>query len=200
MEVMTPDPSFEAVLADLRQRDNDAATQVYKRFVRRLIGLARSHLDERMLQRVDPEDVAQSAMKSVMHRLAEGQFVLGDWDGMWGLLTRITINKCHKWVDYYQAQARQLDREQAPRRDSDSSSGWEFLDREPTPSEASMLAETLERSLKDLDEREREMVMLSLDGYTVAEVSGRLDCTESKVYRVLRLIRQRLERMRDQDD
>ena len=41
------------------------------------------------------------------------------------------------------------------------------------------------------------MVSLSLQGYSVAEVSLQLGCTESKIYRILRLVRRRLERMRE---
>jgi RNA polymerase sigma factor (sigma-70 family) len=197
---MDQGPSFENVLARLRQRDNDAATEVCKRFAQRLISLARKHLDDRIRRRIDPEDVAQSVLKSVFLRVAAGQFVLGDWDSLWGLLVRITFHKCHKWVDYFQAQARHLDREAPPPAGADDSNqSWQFLDREPTPPEAAILAETIDQVLHGLDEREQEMVTLSLQGHEVAEISERLGCTESKVYRLLRLIRQRLERMRGKD-
>ncbi len=192
---MNPEPSFEELLAQVRQRDNEAATKFYNRFAGRLVALARSRLDPRILQRVDPEDVAQSVLKSVLMRLADGQFVLGDWDSTWGLLTRVTIHKCHKWVDYYQAQSRELDRE--IRADALDSSGCGFLDREPTPPEAAVLAETIDAVLQGLDDREQRIVTMSLQGSEVAEIGAQLGCTESKVYRVLRLIRQRLERMRD---
>jgi RNA polymerase sigma-70 factor (ECF subfamily) len=191
---------FEQVLAQLRQRDNEGATEVYRRFCGRLIALAHHRLDPRLRQRVDPEDVAQSALKSVVLRLAEGEFDLGDWDGLWGLLTRVTIHKCHRWVDYFQAQRRQFDRELSPPADADNASvNWQFLDSEPTPPEAALFAETLERLLHGLEEREQDMVTLSLQGCEVAEISAKLSCTQSKVYRVLRLIRQRLEGMRDEE-
>ena len=195
---MEQDLSFERVLAKLRQRDDDAATEVYKRFAQRLIMLAHSHLDRRIRQRVDPEDVVQSVMKSVFLRLSDGQFVLGGWDSMWGLLTRITFHKCCKWVEYYHAQARRVDREVSPpAKSEDSNAAWQFLDREPTPPEVACLTETVDRVLKGLDEREQQVVVLSLQGEKVSDVSQQLGCTESKVYRVLRLVRQRLERMKE---
>src|ERR1043165_4313300 len=138
---MDSDLSFEKVLAQLRQRDNDAATKVYKRFASRLIAQARQQLDPRILQRIDPDDVVQSVFKSVFLRLADGQFTLGDWDSLWGLLTRVTLHKCHKWVDYFHAQARAIQREVGTihpgKNDSDHS--WEFLDREPTPDRKSVV-------------------------------------------------------------
>jgi RNA polymerase sigma factor (sigma-70 family) len=195
---MDDDLSFELVLAQLRQRDDDAATQVYERFAGRLIAQARKQLDPRILQRVDPDEVVQSAFKSVFLRLADGEFVLGNWDSLWGLLTRVTLHKCHKWVDYFQAQAREIQREVPQAAQDDSSNSWQFLDREPTPPEAAVMAESIAQLLHGLDEREQQIVTLSLHGCEVADISAQVKCTESKVYRVLRLIRQRLERMRDE--
>ena len=51
-------------MARLRAGDNAAAAEVFRRFANRLIGLARTHLDARVRQKVDPEDVMQSALKS----------------------------------------------------------------------------------------------------------------------------------------
>lgn len=193
---MLQEPSFHQVLDQLRQRDNVAASRVYHRFAQRLIALARTQFDSRLLQRLDAEDVVQSVFKTVFHRLAEGQFVLGDWDSLWALLTSVAVNKCRKWVDYYQAQARDLNREVAVDLAA-ADAGWQVIDREPTPPEALALTEAVEQLLKGLDEREQQIVMLSLQGYTVAEVSDQLGCTQSKAYRVLRHIRDRLERMQE---
>jgi DNA-directed RNA polymerase specialized sigma24 family protein len=70
-------------------------------------------------------------------------------------------------------------------------------DREPGPEEAAILAETVQQVLGGLDDREQQVVTLSLQGYEAAEVSQQVGCTQSKVYRVLRLVRYRLERLRD---
>jgi|ERR1043165_2465765 RNA polymerase sigma-70 factor (ECF subfamily) len=197
---MDKDLSFEEVLAQLRLRDNDAATAVYQRFARRLIAQVRKQLGPRILKRIDPDDVVQSVFKSVFVRLADGQFTLGDWDSLWGLLTRVTLHKCLKWTDYFHAQSRSLDREGTPSAPaSDSDNSWEFIDREPTPPEAAMLAETVEQVLLGLNKHEQEIVTMSLQGYQAAEISAQLGCTEAKVYRLRNRIRRRLERMRDAD-
>jgi RNA polymerase sigma-70 factor (ECF subfamily) len=195
---MPPVPSFDELLAQLRRRDNAAAAAVFDRFRCRLIGLARQQLDARLRGKLDPEDVVQSVFRTVFRRLGDGQFELGDWDGLWGLLTCITVRKCGRWQEYFHTQARDVRRESPPPPPTEeSSSGLEVLDREPAPEEVAMLAETVQQVLGGLDDRERQVVTLSLQGYAVAEVSGELGCTESKVYRVLRLVRRRLERLRD---
>lgn len=80
-------------------------------------------------------------------------------------------------------------------RQSGEDGSWHVIDREPSPEEAILLKETLEEVLAGLDQREQEIVNLSLQGHEVAEVSQRLGCSEAKVYRVLRLVRSRLEHM-----
>ena len=67
---------------------------------------------------------------------------------------------------------------------------------EPTaaaPVEAAMLAETVERLLNMLEGRNREILTLTLQGDTPAEISARLRCTERTVYRVLERAKQWLE-------
>ena len=42
-------------------------------------------------QKVDPEDVVQSAFRSFFTRQAAGQFDVASWDDLWGLLVVITV-------------------------------------------------------------------------------------------------------------
>src|SRR5262249_42206629 len=142
---MSEEPSFEQVLARLRERDDDAARHVYERFVRRLVALARGQLDRRLQQRLDPEDVVQSGMRSAFLRLADGQFALHDWESLWGLLARVTVFKCYKWQDHFSAGKRDLGREAGAPVGGKSDAAWEPAGREPSPEEAAFLAEAIER-------------------------------------------------------
>jgi RNA polymerase sigma-70 factor (ECF subfamily) len=199
---MTADSSsFAEVLANLRRGDNQAAARVFDQFAVRLLVLARRHLDDRLRPKVDPEDIVQSVFQTVFKHLAEGQFDLGGWEGLWGLLTCITVRKCGKWADYFTTQGRDVGRE-VPVKAGDSSevAAVEIFDREPTPAEAVALADTLEQSLRGLKDQEREIVALRLQNETVPEISRRLQCSESKVNRILRHVRERLESLRDAED
>ena len=192
---MSGEPDFEVVLEQLRRRDEVAATQVFQRFARQLIALAANHLDSRVRQKVDAEDVVQSVFRTAFSRLGKGQFELENWDSLWGLLTRITVRKCGKWADYYHTGARNLNREVSPPQgESESNNAWEFINRDPSPSEAAILAETLERVIHGLDFREQQIATLILEGEPVPEITTRIGCTQSKVYRVMKMIRNRLER------
>ena len=111
------------------------------------------------------------------------------------------VRKCGRWADHFRTGARDVARElQAVGPADGSGGGWEVIDREPTPAEVALLTETVERVLQGLDDREQLAVSLALQGYAVAEIAGQVECTQSKVYRLLKVIRQRLERFRDEND
>ena len=63
------------------------------------------------------------------------------------------------------------------------------------PEEALLLTETVEELLRGLDEEDREVVALSLQGYTTREISDRLGRAERTVRWIREGVRKRLERM-----
>jgi RNA polymerase sigma-70 factor (ECF subfamily) len=196
---MPPDDSFADMLTRLRAGDEDAAARIFHQFAARLIALARSQLDAALRRKMDPEDVLQSVFRSFFARQASQPYALDDWDGLWSLLARITVRKCGRRLAHFRAQRRDVGREVAARAAPDESAAdWEALAREPTPAEAAMLTETVEELLRELSERDRRILVLSLEGCPVAEISGQVGCTERTVYRVLDFIRGRLEAMRDE--
>jgi RNA polymerase sigma-70 factor (ECF subfamily) len=189
---MAAHESFQEVMARLRAGDEAAATEVFARFARRLIALARLHLDDRLRQKVDPEDVLQSVFKSFFLRQDRGEFDLGGWDSLWALLSLLTIRKCGRQADHFQALCRDVRREAIPQVSEEPGTGWQALARDPTPAEAAILAETVEQLLRGLKEREREIASLALQGYTAAEISARLNRPKRTVYNLLERIKGRL--------
>ena len=70
---MPQSESFDDVMGRLRAGDQSAAaTEIFQRFARRLIGLARTRLDDRVRSKVDAEDVLQSVFRSFFVRQAVG--------------------------------------------------------------------------------------------------------------------------------
>jgi RNA polymerase sigma-70 factor, ECF subfamily len=190
-ENVIPDPLLEG----LKDGDEAAAVAVFERFARRLIGLARSQLDTRLRQKVDPEDVVQSVFRSFFTRQKEQQFKLTDWDNLWSLLAMITIRKCTNVQMQFGRQARNVRLETRPQASGDSSaSSWQALGREPTPAEAAVLTDLVSRLLASLTERERRIVVLSLDGKTPREISDEIDRAERTVRRTLEHFRAKLEK------
>jgi RNA polymerase sigma-70 factor (ECF subfamily) len=169
------------------------AGAVFENFSRRLIGLARAHLDGRLQQKVDPEDVVQSAYKSFLVRYGDGALAAEGWEGLWGLLTLITIRKCADRARYYRADCRDLQREAGGAAGAGSTAPWQAaLGREPTPDEAAVLAETVEELLRRLNSDERTIVELSLQGYSTQEISEQTRRAERSVRRLRERVRKHL--------
>jgi RNA polymerase sigma-70 factor, ECF subfamily len=165
------------------------AKAAFDHYSRRLIGLARVHLTGRLRSKVDPEDVVQSAYKSLLIHYGGAALSIEGWESLWGLLTLITIRKCADRAHYHQADCRDLHRE------AGSASLWrEAAGREPTPDEAVVLAETVEELLSGMRGDERTIVELSLQGFSTQEISDRIGRAERTVRRLREQVRKQLEK------
>src|SRR5262249_28772507 len=126
-------------------------------------------------------------------RYGEGALAAEGWDGLWGLLTLITLRKCADRVRYHRAECRDIGREALPA--TEEAEPWrEAAGREPTPEQAGGLAETVERLLGELDGDERPIIELSLQGYSTQEISEQLGRAERSVRRLRERVRRQLER------
>lgn len=186
--------SFPAFVARLRAGDGDAAREVFERFTDRLVALARTRLAGPLRHKVDPEDVVQSAYKSFFARPDAVRVEGAGWDSLWGLLALIAVRKCADRANYHFAGRRDAGREAAP-----TASGYwpEGVDREPTPDEAAELEEAVKTLFGALDPADREVLELSLQGYTTPEIADRLGRPERTVRRLRERVRGILERERD---
>ena len=188
------DPSIpvDELLARLKTGDQDAGTEIVNRFMRRLIGLARSKLDAKVMRKIDPEDVVQSVFRSYFVRQMEGEFQIRDWDNLWSLLALITARKCTNVRVRFGRKGRNVHLEMDAS-DSDSGPSWEALAREPTPDQAAVLTEMIERVIASLPERDRRIVSLSLEGKDASQIGEVIGRAERTVRRTLDHFRARLE-------
>jgi DNA-directed RNA polymerase specialized sigma24 family protein len=173
---------------------------VFQRFAGRLVALTRGRFNRLLARKVDPEDVVQSAFKSFFVRHRAGMLAVADRDGLWNLLTLITLRKCADRAEYFLAERRDAAREATGSAGGDGPDAWlGALDREPRPEEALLLAETVEHLFRDVSAHERPILELSLQGYTASEISARLGRAERSVRRLRETTRKRLERLQDAD-
>jgi RNA polymerase sigma-70 factor, ECF subfamily len=185
--------SFSDLMTRLQSGDDAAAGEVFHRFARRLIGLARSQLDTKLRHKVDPEDVVQSVYKSFFRRHEAEPFDLGNWDSLWSLLTVITVRKCAKRAEYHHAERRHP-RKEVRLGPADESGSWmQLIDREPTPPDAALLTETVEQVLRGFDPEDRAVIEMSLQGYTAQEISAGLNRAERTVRRLRERVKKRLQ-------
>jgi RNA polymerase sigma-70 factor (ECF subfamily) len=193
---MPPDDSFADLIHRLRQGDQDAARRVYDTFVRRLMGLARHRLSQPILRREDPEDIAQSAIASFFRRDRLKPFDLRSKNDLWALLAKITLRKCGHRVEYYLAACRDVNREASPGPGPDESSlEIQAIARDPTADEVAMFEDTVRHLLTGMEDRDREVVSLVLEGFSVPEIHARTQRSEYMIRKVIDKVRDRWERV-----
>jgi RNA polymerase sigma-70 factor (ECF subfamily) len=181
--------------ADSPASINPIDREDFERFTRRLIGLARRHLDERLQHKIDPEDVVQSAYKSLYIRYGDELFSSQAAGDLWRLLALITVRKCADRVRYHTADCRDLGREAVAAAPDEPEPWRDAVGREPTPEHAAVLAETVEQVLRDVDPDERPIIEMSLQGYSTQEVSQQIGRAERSVRRLRERVRKQLERL-----
>lgn len=190
---MAADNEFERLIDRLRRHDEGAASEVFHRFARRLIALARNQLDSWIRTRVEPEDVIQSVFRSFFTRFEAGQFQLGNWDNLWTVLTLITVRKCANRTAFWHTAKRDLQREANLPRQGDPLE--HALARDPTPAEAAILSETVERLMQKAPEQDRSILTLHLQGCDIAAISAQVRRSERTVRRTLERMRRMLMRL-----
>ena len=193
---MATPSEVDRILAQLRAGDVAAGEELFGRFAGQLRRLVHEKLGWRYRRKFDSEDVAQSVFKSFLGLQAKQDLSFDNWDALWGLLSLIAVRKCGHRVDYLRAACRDVAREDSVILDGAdldrSRSDLEALSREPAPTEAAMLSEAIERLLAPLDERDRRIATLALQGYSTAEISAQVARSTRTVQRVLERIRSQL--------
>jgi RNA polymerase sigma factor (sigma-70 family) len=171
-------------LDGLRAGDSLAAQELWNRYFARLTAVAEARL-AKLRQEASGEDIALSAVKSVMIGLRENRYPeLQDRDSLWPLLVTITARKA------ISEQRRQL----AKRRSRADECRWEdvrdYIGVEPTPEFAIEIADELERLVRAMgDETLRHIVEKKFAGCTNEEIAQELGCSRRTVIRKLELIR-----------
>lgn len=180
------------LLTRWRDGDQQAAAELYQRYADRLLALTRSRLSPKLAARFDAEDVVQSVCRSFFARARDGQFVLQQSDGLWQLLVAITLHKLRRQVKHHQAQKRAVSQED----NGQEVFGLpvEALAHDPAPEEAVALADVLEEVMRGCRPLDCRIIEMRLQGHTLEEIAAQTQRSEVTVWRVLKRVRQQLER------
>jgi DNA-directed RNA polymerase specialized sigma24 family protein len=194
---MPPNDSVALWLHQLTAGDQGAARHLWERYFHRLVGLARKKLGNFPRRAADEEDVALSAFKSFCRGAEQGRFPeLTDRDNLWPLLVVLTARKAGDLIAHQNRQKRgggAIRGESgfhAPDASEASRGIEQILGQEPTPEFALQVADQYERLLTLLeDDQLRAVARWKVEGYTNAEIAGKLGIVERSVERKLHTIR-----------
>jgi DNA-directed RNA polymerase specialized sigma24 family protein len=188
------DGSVTHWLAELQAGDPAAARQLWERYFRRLVGLARKRLRGAPRLVGDEQDVALSAFASFCRGAEQGRFpALADRDNLWRLLVVMTARKA---AHLRRDEGRQKRgggahfAADAPADPEEEPVLGQVLSRDPTPEFAAQINDECERLLSGLgDEELKSVALLRMEGYSVEEIAAQLGCVARSVKRKLQLIR-----------
>jgi RNA polymerase sigma factor (sigma-70 family) len=165
-------------------RTDSAAAHVYNRYWKRLVGLARNVLRER-LRTVDAEDVAQAALLEFCNRVEAGEYrSIAKRSSLWALLAEIARTRA---IDFYRYETAKRRGGGAVRghsavidkHDSDIG-GFEAFAAEPTEHDASELQECLQELRQRLTSEQWQLCLWKAEGMSNAAIAQRLCCSEEK--------------------
>lgn len=170
--------------------DQHAAEELVHRYTERLLALVRSRLSAKLSGRIDAEDVVQSAFRSFFRVNASANQTGRLGDDLWHLLAAITVRKVHRQVErHVDAERRSVDRESPISVMANLSP--DILARGPSPEEEAIVIDELRHAMTRMLPLHRQMVELTLQGYSSAQVAALTKRSE-------RLVRLVLEKFRDQ--
>jgi RNA polymerase sigma-70 factor (ECF subfamily) len=178
-------PSDDSLMRQWRQGNQEAASQLYARYADRLQALAHSKCSTNLTRRVDVEDIVQSVFRTFFRGVSQGYYDVPAGDDLWKLLIIIALNKIRAKGKFHQATKRDI-RQTLPIESVQ-------VDLETETSGHFQVA--LQEALQLLDERQREMVELRLQGHDIVEIATLTGRSKRTVERILQEARSQLSNL-----
>lgn len=186
--------SDRSLLRRFRTGSEDAATQLYLRYAKRLLALTRTKCAPDLAPRFDADDIVQSVFRTFFRRVAKGGYDVPDGDDLWKLFLVIGLNKIQAVGAYHRAAKRDV-------RLSAGDNGLETAATEVTDTESlSILKMAIEEVMTGLTPAHREIVNLRIEGCEVAEIAVRLGRSKRSVERILQGFRKMLASQINKDE
>lgn len=171
---MPEQQQFRDLIDRVRERDQDAATELVRRYENAIRRVVRIHLrDARMRRVLDSMDICQSVLASFFVRTALGQYELETPEQMLGLLASIARNKLSNQANRLKAKRRDIRREAGLGDDAASA-----VDAASDPSEQASAKEILEKVRSRLDENERHLAEQRALGRSWKEIADEVGGTD----------------------
>lgn len=193
--------SVTELMEQLAEGESVAAKEIWDRFIQRLVGLARKHLQSLPRRAIDEEDVALSAFDAFFRGVKEQRFDrLDDREDLWQVLAMLAERKAIGAMRHELAAKRGggVNRgESVFERMIVESSGVGGLQAviDPGVEIVSAFASGVREEIESLpDEKMRRVVMLKLEGLGNREIATQIGISLRAVERKLHLVRQRWQK------
>lgn len=188
------DPITDSILLFEKYREDDslAADALFERYVDRLTALVRKRMSAKLAQRLDAEDVVQSAYRSFFTKAKQGRYELKRGGDLWRLLAAITLNKLGKQIERHLAGKRTIQNEQ-PIPDGSQAGGVLGPTTEPSAEDEVALQEEVALLMDGLESYQTEMLTMRLAGYRIEEIANEVGRSERTVRRLLDKVKDQMQ-------
>jgi RNA polymerase sigma factor (sigma-70 family) len=195
------DDSLARLVEGLRRGDEKTWEDFRRLHGPELLRLVEGNIADALHPRIAAEDVVQSVLRTFLRRLQDMQFHFDTRTDLGRLLCTIALRKtAREWRRFARdKKSLQQKQETAGTLLARGEAGLEPVAASPFPAEAAALADELRQLLAGLDDEERQIVDLKLQGCTNTEIARRLHTSERTVYRRHERIRARLERLLEEE-
>jgi RNA polymerase sigma factor (sigma-70 family) len=178
--------SDQSLIRWCRAGDQDAATQLFHRYHKRLTGLVKRRCSLDLARCAGVEDIVQSIFATFFRRVGQGFYDIADGEVAWKVLLIIALNKVRNQATYYFADKRDAHR---------TIGGAEARKRLRFQGDTRAFAPghfelVLKEVLERLPFRTEMLVRMRIDGFTfeeIARIAGRSRRTVERVIHETRL-------------
>ena len=188
METASPREELAVLLLRVRNGDEDALTLVLQHYEPRIRTAARVLLSSLMRPQMDSLDLVQSVHRVLLPVLREGKYEVSDLDQLVALaITLIRRKIARNW--------RRMRREielQTQAREQGTMPGAALSSPPADPAEEAQLKDLLQHLLAHMDEKDRKLVELRLEGHSTAEIAAQMGCNSHALRARLSRLRQHL--------
>ncbi len=182
---MSESPNDLASFEMFRSGNDEAARELFERYIAQVMQLARRHLSRPMSRRVDAEDIAQSVFRTFFRHARDGQFQVAEAEDLCKLLARITVYKTLRQVAFHRRAKRDAGIETGETQDmllTRLASG-------PTPEDGAAFVDELEHFLSKLKPIERQILEMRMESYNNSEIAEKLGISDRTIRRLMERIR-----------
>jgi RNA polymerase sigma-70 factor (ECF subfamily) len=179
----------------LQQGSQDAATQLYLKYVHRLHALTQAQCSPQLARQVDAEDIVQSIFGSFFRGASQGFYEVPAGEELWKLFLVIALNKIRAKGNYHRAAKRdmRLTVRGEGLEDQVATRGKKRED------DLAFLQLTIAEALDRLPPQQKQMLTLRIEGYEVAEIAQMTSRSHRTVERILQQARERLTALLQED-
>lgn len=186
--------SISVAIAGIGADDDHAATDLWNRYFQRLGTYAKKKIFPRLLRHFDEDDIANSTFMALVKGLRESRFdKVTNRDELWQMMTIIASRKIANATKFFDRQ----------KRGGGKVKGESVFGESGIYSVADMVSHVFSENEYDQfekicdellcgisDERTRQVAVLRLQGYSIAEIAEKLGVAPRTIDRELALIRE----------